>query len=70
MAAVGSPWITAGFMTPSQRRKLCRCAGFEFRHSPLYSGGSTSKNDHHAGKTSERDCDVRGRAKSFARFHS
>jgi hypothetical protein len=26
-------------MTPSQRRKLCRYAGFEFGHSPLYSGG-------------------------------
>jgi len=39
MAAVGLPWITADFMTPSQRRKLCRYAGFEFRHSPLYSGG-------------------------------
>ena len=29
-----------------------------------------AKNDNHAGKTSERDCDLRGRAKSFARFHS
>jgi hypothetical protein len=31
MAAVDSPWITADFMTPSQRRKLCRHAGFEFQ---------------------------------------
>jgi hypothetical protein len=27
------------------------------------------KNDHDAGKTRERDCDLRSDTKSFARFH-
>jgi len=30
----------------------------------------TPENDHYAGKSSKRDGDLRGCAKSFARFHS
>jgi hypothetical protein len=31
--------------------------------------GFAPKNDHHPGKTSQRDRDLRGNAKSVARFH-
>jgi len=31
--------------------------------------GIAPENHDHTSKTSERNCDLRGRAKSFARFH-
>jgi hypothetical protein len=43
----------------------------EFTAFPLYSGGRRimRKNDHDAGKTRERESDLRRCAKGFTRFH-